>query len=96
VLEAVTEGQKLLLAEGGAEEGDTHGKVVSGKSRGHDQVRKTRQIGDVRRRCSGAWGAVSGGAASKAGRRVAVGYTIASILSAANRPSTVDRTNGRP
>jgi hypothetical protein len=41
-------------------------------------------------------GAVSGGAASNAGLRVDVGYTIASSLSAAKRPSTVARTNGRP
>jgi hypothetical protein len=41
-------------------------------------------------------GPVSGGAASNAGLRVAVGYTIASSFSAANRPSTVARTNGRP
>src|ERR1700722_9252322 len=47
LLEAVTERQKPLLAEGGAKERDTDGEVVSGKSRGHNQVRKTGEIGDV-------------------------------------------------
>src|SRR5207244_11043680 len=41
-------------------------------------------------------GAVSDGAASNAGLRVDVGYTIASSFSAAKRPSKADRINGRP
>ena len=41
-------------------------------------------------------GPMSGGAASNAGLRGDVGYTIASSFSAAKRPSTVARTNGRP
>src|SRR5262249_60656017 len=48
--------QKLLLTEGRAEEGDADWKVVSGESRGHDQVRKTREIGEVRRRSRRACG----------------------------------------
>ena len=73
LLEAVSERQKPLLAEGGAEEGNTDGKVVSGESRGHDQIRETREIGDVRRRCGRFARAVLGGAVSNAGLRVAVG-----------------------
>ena len=49
LLEAESERQKLLLTEGRAEEGDADWKIVSGESRGHDQVRKTREIGEVRR-----------------------------------------------
>src|SRR6266566_6951036 len=56
LLEAVSEGQKFLLAEWGPEEGNADGKVVSGESRGHDQIRKAREISDVRRRCGRARG----------------------------------------
>ena len=60
LIEAVPQRQKPFLAECGAEEGNTDGKVVSGESRGHDQVRKTREIGNVRSRCGGAWGSSIG------------------------------------
>src|SRR5258708_2149173 len=56
LFEAISERQELLLAERGAEEGNADGKVVSGESCGHDQIRKTREIGDVRRRCGRACG----------------------------------------
>src|SRR5262245_34083099 len=55
LLEAESERQKLLLTEGRAEEGDADWKVVSGESCGHDQIRKTREIGEVRRRNGRAW-----------------------------------------
>src|SRR5262249_40827946 len=67
LFEAVSERQKLLLAECGSEKRNAYGKVVSGESRGHDQIRKTREIGDVRRRCSRACGSGTGGAGGEGG-----------------------------
>jgi hypothetical protein len=50
LFEAKAERQQPWLAECEAGEGNTDGKIVSGESGGHDQIRKTREIGDVRRR----------------------------------------------
>src|SRR5712675_1251721 len=61
LLEAVSERQQLLLAECEAEEGNTDRKVVSGEPRRHDQIRKTREIGEVRRRSRRACGRAASG-----------------------------------